>query len=168
MRINVPADLVEKLLAFPSEQNLAKLREIYESQMRSHKLNQTTDLYLAAVADFHNAFSQTVAPALSWPGADVCRLRASLIQEELNEYSHAVQEADLIGVVDALADLMYVLAGTILVHGVQGKFDKVFLEVHRSNMAKIGPTGIPVYREDGKVLKPATWSAPDIVAALSD
>jgi len=41
-----------------------------------------------------------------------------------------------------------------------------FAEVHRSNMAKLGDDGKPIRREDGKVLKPLTWTPPDLMSIL--
>lgn len=45
-------------------------------------------------------------------------------------------------------------------------FDEVFAEVHRSNMSKL-VDGSPIYRADGKVAKPETWTAPDVAAVLA-
>jgi hypothetical protein len=47
-------------------------------------------------------------------------------------------------------------------------FDAVWRAVHESNMAKLGPNGEIIRREDGKVLKPPGWTAPDIAAVLND
>jgi predicted HAD superfamily Cof-like phosphohydrolase len=45
--------------------------------------------------------------------------------------------------------------------------DEVFKEVHRSNMAKL-VDGKVIRREDGKILKPAGWTPPDIKGVLFD
>lgn len=38
-----------------------------------------------------------------------------------------------------------------------------FDEVHKSNLSKFGPDGIPTFREDGKLLKdPRTYVEPDL------
>ena len=62
---------------------------------------------------------------------------------------------------DALADIGYILAGTILNHGMQNIYDDAFDEVHRSNMAKL-VDGKVLRREDGKVMKPQGWTAPQL------
>jgi predicted HAD superfamily Cof-like phosphohydrolase len=67
---------------------------------------------------------------------------------------------------DALTDLMVVTVGMGLELGMP--LDRLWDEVHRSNMAKVGPDGKVTYREDGKVLKPEGWTPPDIKAALYD
>jgi predicted HAD superfamily Cof-like phosphohydrolase len=70
-------------------------------------------------------------------------------------------------VADALGDMLYILCGTILKHGLQEKITEVFLEIQRSNMSKLGADGNPVYRADGKVLKGERYFKPDIAAILS-
>ena len=52
-------------------------------------------------------------------------------------------------VLDALADIGYILAGTIINHGMQHIYDDAFDEVHRSNMAKL-VDGKVLRRDDGK------------------
>ena len=79
-------------------------------------------------------------------------MRVSLIQEELNEYRHAAEAHDLVAVADALSDLMYVVLGTYVSHGLQDVAEALFAEVHRSNMSKLDATGQVIYRADGKVL----------------
>ena len=56
---------------------------------------------------------------------------------------------------------MYILCGTIIEHGLQDKIEAVFDEIQRSNMSKLDVDGIPIYREDGKVLKGPNYSKPD-------
>ena len=62
---------------------------------------------------------------------------------------------------DALADIAYILAGTVINHGMQHVFDDAFAEVHRSNMAKL-VDGKVLRREDGKVMKPENWLPPNL------
>ena len=73
--------------------------------------------------------------------------------EENEEYLEAAQKGDLVEVADALGDMLYILCGTILKHGLQDKIEEVFQEIQRSNMSKLDENGKPIYREDGKVLK---------------
>lgn len=42
----------------------------------------------------------------------------------------------------------------------------VFHEIMDTNMAKLGPDGKPIYREDGKILKPDGWKKPDIAGVM--
>lgn len=120
-----------------------------------------------AVKAFHNSFGLGV---LEQPtanlGNDKNLLRYKLMREENEEYLEAAQEGDLIEVADALGDMLYILCGTILEHGMQYKIDEVFEEIQRSNMSKLGANGQPIYREDGKVLKGPNYFKPDIEAIL--
>lgn len=89
------------------------------------------------------------------------------MKEENEEYLQAAKEGDLVEVADALGDMLYILCGTILEHGMQDKISEVFEEIQRSNMSKLGEDGKPVYREDGKVLKGPNYSKPDLQKILS-
>jgi len=92
-------------------------------------------------------------------------MRIDLIIEELDELQTALDEEDIVEVADALADLLYVVAGAGLVFGID--LDAVLQEVHRSNMSKLHhETNLPIYREDGKVLKGENFSEPDIGSVL--
>lgn len=88
------------------------------------------------------------------------------MEEENREYLEAAQRNDLIEVADALGDMLYILCGTILEHGMQYKIEAVFEEIQRSNMSKLGADGKPLYREDGKVLKGPDYFKPDIKGIL--
>jgi predicted HAD superfamily Cof-like phosphohydrolase len=58
------------------------------------------------------------------------------MQEELDEIKVAISDGDIVGISDGLADLMYVLCGSILEFGLEKKFNQIFNEVQRSNMSK--------------------------------
>lgn len=119
----------------------------------------------AAVAEFHRAFN---LPVRQSPSAeiddDLAKLRIALLEEEVGEFVAASEKADLIGIADALADIVYVIYGTALTYGID--LDSVLREVHRSNMSKLAGDGKPLIREDGKVLKSDRYFPPDIAAAL--
>lgn len=122
---------------------------------------------LDAVAEFHTAFKLGISktPLVSL-GDTVNLLRHNLMKEENDEYLEAVGKSDLTAVADALGDILYILCGTIIEHGLQHKIEAVFDEIHRSNMSKLGTDGLPVYREDGKVIKGPNYSKPDFSAIL--
>ena len=122
---------------------------------------------LNAVAKFHDAFGIESADSPSVNIQDqTILLRYNLMKEENEEYLEAAQKNDLVEVADALGDMLYILCGTILSHGMQHKITDVFEEIQRSNMSKLGPDGKPIYREDGKVLKGPNYFKPDIAAIL--
>jgi predicted HAD superfamily Cof-like phosphohydrolase len=116
------------------------------------------------VKDFHIAFGQRVGEKPELPvDSNERKLRIRLLKEEFEEYMAAEIDEDIVEVADALADLIYIACGTAVSYGIP--LDKVFEEVHRSNMAKL-VDGKPLYREDGKVMKPEGWTAPDIEGVL--
>lgn len=119
------------------------------------------------VAKFHDTFGITNEHA---PTADIpmetILLRYKLMREENEEYLEAAQAGNLVEVADALGDLLYILCGTILSHGLQHKIEEVFEEIQRSNMSKLDAEGKPIYREDGKVLKSELYFRPNIKAIL--
>jgi predicted HAD superfamily Cof-like phosphohydrolase len=82
--------------------------------------------------------------------------------EENEEYLEAANSNDLVEVADALGDMLYILCGTILTHGMQHIIEDVFAEIQDSNMSKLGVDGKPIYREDGKVMKGPNYRRPDL------
>ena len=122
---------------------------------------------LASVLEFHQAFGLGVShqPTINLE-ASVIALRHTLMEEENNEYLQAAKDGDLVEVADALGDMLYILCGTILEHGMQHVIEDVFDEIQRSNMSKLGDDGKPVYREDGKVLKGPNYFKPNLEKVL--
>ncbi len=122
---------------------------------------------IEAVKAFHTAFN---IGYISTPKANLGpaknKLRFDLMKEENQEYFQAAQSNDLVEVADALGDMLYILCGTIIEHGMQDKIEAVFNEIQRSNMSKLGADGQPIYREDGKVLKGPNYFKPNIKSIL--
>jgi predicted HAD superfamily Cof-like phosphohydrolase len=83
-------------------------------------------------------------------------LRLRLIDEELRELRLGLINNSVVDVADALADLMYVVIGSALQWGIP--LERVFAEVHRSNMTKGGGDK----RADGKILKGPGYEPPDL------
>ena len=122
---------------------------------------------ISAVELFHNSFGLGVSSEMKADlGEQKNRLRFNLMDEENKEYLEAANNNDLVEVADALGDMLYILCGTILEHGMQNKIEEVFEEIQRSNMSKLGADGKPIYREDGKVLKGPNYFKPDIQSVL--
>ena len=122
---------------------------------------------IKAVQEFHEAFkigySTTQKADL---GTAKNTLRFDLMKEENEEYLEAANNNDMVEVADALGDMLYILCGTIIEHGMQDKIETVFEEIQRSNMSKLGEDGQPIYREDGKVLKGPNYFKPNIKQIL--
>ena len=124
---------------------------------------------LTKLLEFHRIFGAHIEtePTAEIPD-DVIAIRVKLLQEELDEYETAARGRDLIGVSDALTDLLYVLLGTYVSHGLQDYAEELFDEVHRSNMSKLDENGRPVLRDDGKVLKSPRFIEPDLESVLPE
>lgn len=112
-----------------------------------------------SVKDFHVAFGQLVGEIPKFPDKETRDLRKKLLTEEFKEYIIGEDNNDLENVAKELADIIYIVCGTAVSYGIS--LDKVFAEVHRSNMDKL-VDGKVIYRDDGKVLKPDGWQPPNI------
>jgi predicted HAD superfamily Cof-like phosphohydrolase len=117
------------------------------------------------VGDFMESMEQEVRMIPSFPEEHIQNLRKDLIEEELDELNLAIDNQDLVEVADALTDLLYVVYGAGHAFGID--LDECFKEVHRSNLSKLGEDFKPIKREDGKVLKPNTYSPPDLKFVLA-
>ena len=122
---------------------------------------------LNAVKLFHETYGLGVSTELK---ADLGKLknelRFNLMKEENEEYLEAVENNDIVEIADALGDMLYILCGTILEHGLQHKIEAVFDEIQRSNMSKLGEDRKPIYREDGKVMKGPNYFKPNFEEIL--
>lgn len=113
----------------------------------------------AAVTEFHRLIDQDIGETPAIRDAD---LRYRLIREELREFDDAIQNGDLVGAADALADLAYVVMGSFVAFGIDP--NPVLAEVHRSNMTKGGGGK----NEFGKVMKGPNYSPPDLARVIAE
>lgn len=81
-------------------------------------------------------------------------LRYNLIREELEEYKHETEQKNIVGIADAIGDLLYVVYGSAVAHGID--IYPIFQEIHKSNMTKF----IDGYRResDGKWMKGPSYT----------
>lgn len=144
------------------------------------------------VGEFHRSFSLPVEPLPVVPDDGTVRLRLALLLEEFHELAEATcqspdveQQAfldtlakarqqleslkgfdvDLVEVADALTDINYVTYGAGHTFGID--LDATCVEVHRSNMSKLGADGKPVKDARGKVLKGPDYSPPSLEKVLA-
>jgi predicted HAD superfamily Cof-like phosphohydrolase len=86
------------------------------------------------------------------------QLYCNLISEEFNELVASTTKVDDL---DALIDILVVTIGAI--HSLGADAEGAWKEVMSTNFAKIDKqTGRVRKREDGKVLKPAGWTPPEL------
>ena len=114
------------------------------------------------VEKFHHFFDILVQQTPGDVDEGTRVLRERLIQEEFEELKEAMEKRDLTAIAKELADLLYVVYGTAVSYGID--MGPVFREVHRSNMSKIGG----YKREDGKWVKPPTYSPATIAPILDE
>lgn len=123
---------------------------------------------LDCVRRFHEVFQCHLerTPVAELP-SDISEWRIRMLLEELEEYRAAVRDNDIVEIADALTDMLYVLLGTFITHGLQDIAEELFDEVHRSNMSKLDEQGKPIFRNDGKVLKSNRFSGPDLRSIIA-
>ena len=121
-----------------------------------------------AVKDFHDTFglSYNGSPTVALE-KKIIELRFNLMKEENEEYIEAARKNDIIEVADALGDMLYILCGTIIEHGMSDIIEDVFDEIQKSNMSKLGADGKPIYRKDGKVMKGPNYFKPNFTKFFS-
>jgi predicted HAD superfamily Cof-like phosphohydrolase len=117
---------------------------------------------IEAVREFHETFKQENGTEPRLIDENQFALRYNLMAEENKEYFLACENQDLTEIADALGDKLYILCGTILKHGMQDIIEKVFDEIHASNMSKVGEDGKAIMREDGKILKGPNYFRPNL------
>jgi len=126
------------------------------------------------VREFHDVMTHETDAA--WR-LDLIDFRMRLINEELKELLAELYgggglkfipmaEIDKAKVAKELADVLYVVYGFGDTFGIP--VDKVFEEVHSSNMSKLGDDGRPIKRDDGKVLKGPNYRPADIEKVLRE
>jgi predicted HAD superfamily Cof-like phosphohydrolase len=92
---------------------------------------------------------------------DQFTMYVKLIAEESQELIDAITASDKVETLDALIDILVVTIGAI--HSMGADAEGAWDEVMRTNFAKIDlDTGKINKREDGKVLKPEGWKAPEL------
>ena len=109
---------------------------------------------------FMTTFGQEVKKKSELSSDKINLLRLSLIQEELDELTKAINENDILEVADALTDILYVTYGAGHAFGID--LDQCFEEVQKSNMSKLGKDNKPIYNEHGKVMKGPDYFKPDL------
>jgi len=109
------------------------------------------------VAEFHAAMGDEPG-SVAMDDHESRDLRFYLLSDEFNEYVDAECRDDIVKIVDALADMVYVIYGTAYTYGIP--LDDVLKEVHRSNMTK-------TFVKGGKAKKGADYSPPDIESILN-
>ena len=124
---------------------------------------------------FRETFNQEILDNISRYGfikKKLWDMQLSLISEESNEFLLASDEvyADpentemRENLVKELSDLVFVCYQFAAAFSID--LDKAMQLVFESNMSKLDEQGMPIYREDGKVLKGPNYKEPDLSSCL--
>ena len=114
------------------------------------------------VRSFQKASGQVVNKKPTILEIKEIQLRYDLMREENIEYQDAGLSKNKVEILDACADQLYVLLGTINTHGLQDLIGPAFDLVHKNNMTKVGPDGKCLRDPDGKILKPEGFNPVDL------
>ena len=118
---------------------------------------------LQQVRSFQKASGQVLNRKPTILDAKEVKLRFNLMREENIEYRDAnIYDKNKVEVLDACADQLYVLLGTINAHGLQDLIGPAFELVHQNNMTKVGADGKCLRDPDGKILKPQGFVPVDL------
>jgi predicted HAD superfamily Cof-like phosphohydrolase len=118
------------------------------------------------VKQFHKIYDCNIGDRPKFPNDDERELRKKLLKEEFDEYLKAEKDNDLVEVADALGDMLYIIYGTAVSYGLP--INDIFDEIHNSNLSKLDDNGVPIRREDGKILKGPNYFRPNIEEVLAE
>jgi len=124
------------------------------------------NLELEKVSEFHRTAHHPIKESPVIDDVEMFKARAKFIKEEVEEYLEACRNNNIVGVADALSDILYFTYGTVLVHGLQNKMEDIFNEVHNSNMSKFLGNKGPLFDSTGKVIKGPNYKKPKIKEIL--
>jgi len=119
--------------------------------------------------EFNEAFGIDFPKSPLLVGAKTQELRVNLLLEEVEEYRVANAKGDITEVLDAIGDMLYIVIGTAVQHGMQNILEDAFRIIHASNMSKLDDNGKPIINGDehfdprrpiGKVLKSNLYWSP--------
>lgn len=158
----------EKMANRAADEAFARIAEILSGTPLNIMTNilDATEIFMASAGQLE-AFD---FPAN--PNHPLRQLRARMLidpqQGEVMEYTYAENVSDPVEVADGLLDIIVVAYGTLLAYFGPEVTKRMAIEVARSNLDKVVGEGLPIKREDGKVLKPEGWVAPRIKEILTE
>ena len=126
---------------------------------------------------FREVFNQQVLSNFSAYGhinSDLWNMQIDLIREESTEFIEAADEcfADpenlhrRTDLAKELSDLVFVCYQFAAAFSID--LDRAMTLVFNSNMSKLDEHGMPIYREDGKVLKGPNYEPPDLSSCVPE
>jgi len=116
------------------------------------------------VEEFCEVFDYPIRRLPTIPPYSEVQLSKELLEEELGEFFTAVFDGDFVNMADGLGDLLYSVIWLGIIYGLPT--EKIFNEVHRSNMTKLGKDGKPIKGPTGRVLKGPNFELPQLKRIL--
>jgi predicted HAD superfamily Cof-like phosphohydrolase len=93
--------------------------------------------FVSEVEEFNRTFNKPNNYVPTIPDKAEWEFVYNFILEELEEYREACEAGDIVGVLDALADITYVSLGNgTMLHGLKNYIQEAYAEVQASNMSK--------------------------------
>lgn len=116
------------------------------------------------IEEFHEQIIQLEKPTKVGIISDEFILeRTRFLNEEVEEFTTTGMSGDMVGVADALADIVYVALGTAWLMGIP--FQAIWDVVHSANMKKV--RGITKRGNKHDAVKPEGWVGPEqAIAAI--
>jgi predicted HAD superfamily Cof-like phosphohydrolase len=137
-----------------------KFMKLPHNQMLQFLSSPVVD-YMGCLREFHEKFDVPVRNVPTIPPLKDCLRRIRLMEEELSEVITAIDNNNLVEVLDGMVDLLVVAFGTAVEFGLP--IDEAFLMVHQEeNMTKVWPDGLVHKDAGGKILKPPGHKPADL------
>tara|TARA_R110000868_G_scaffold356493_1_gene617979 strand:+ start:39 stop:443 length:405 start_codon:yes stop_codon:yes gene_type:complete len=120
------------------------------------------------IINFHNKFGLKYDGKPMLLDKNTTDFRIKFIQEELNELIESSNNNDIVGMADALVDIVYVAMGTAYMMGLP--WQELWSEVQRSNMEKVRALNSSESKRNTSldVVKPKGWTPPNLELIISD
>ena len=120
------------------------------------------------VIDFHSKFGLNYNGKPMLLHKNTTDFRIKFMQEELNEFTHSSSNNDIVGMADALVDIVYVAMGTAYMMGLP--WQELWSEVQRSNMEKIRALSSSESKRNTSldVVKPQGWTPPNLELIINN
>ena len=112
--------------------------------------------YLGMIKKFHKTFGMPIGDTPKNISRHAFANRLRLINEELSEYCKAVSENNIVEIADGLGDLLVIIFGTAVEHGLP--MDEIFEQIQISNMSKRDGH----FDGSGKWIKPDNYKPVDL------
>ena len=115
---------------------MEKELENWKDQIIKQEVDKDRLYFVSEVEEFNQLFGKLNNKIPTIPEKMERDFIYNFIQEELDEYKVAADDGDIIGVMDAFCDIMYVLSAGIMAYGLKDKFLAAYNEVQQSNLSK--------------------------------